>query len=161
MVMVVVFPLRQEVGGDRPRRPHGQGTARARDRMAAAPAGEDGSEGRRRRKGHYGAAIVGGGAGGSAVDPGGTGGHGAVADAQGARLVHREGEALQGKGGGDRPRRTHGHGTARTRDRIAAAPAGEAGTCGRSGGQGNGRAARVGSGAGWAGVELGARGESG
>src|SRR5712692_11540554 len=120
--------LRQEVGGDRPRGTHGHGTGRARDRIAVAPVVEDGKEIRPRREGHHGAVIVGGRAGGPAVDLGGTGGngiggHGAVTDAQDARLVDREGEPLQGKGGGDRPRSAHGHGTGRARDRVASAPA--------------------------------------
>src|SRR5438445_8481589 len=93
--------LRQEVGGDRPRRPHGHGAGRARDRIASAPAVEGGEEVQPHREGHRSAAIVSGRAGGPAVDLGGTvgtgrGGHGAVADAQGARLVDGEGEALQG-----------------------------------------------------------------
>src|SRR2546427_12339290 len=92
MVMVAVFPLRQEVGGDRPCRKHGHGTTRARGRIASAPAGEDGEGGRRGRQGHDRAAIIGGGAGGPAVDPWGTGGHGA---ATGAGLV-----GCRGEGGG-------------------------------------------------------------
>src|SRR2546426_139759 len=102
MVMVVVFPLRQEVGGDRPRRTHGRGTGRTRDRIAAAPAGEAGTCGRSGGQSNGGpAGIVRGTARARpAVDPWGTGGHGATA---GARLVDREDETLQGKGGGDRP----------------------------------------------------------
>src|SRR6267143_2632495 len=95
--------LRQEVGGDRPRRTHGHGAGRARDRIASAPAVEGGEEVQCHREGHRSAAIVSGRAGRPAVDLGGTvgtgrGGNGAVADAQGARLVDGEGEVLQGNG---------------------------------------------------------------
>src|SRR5439155_15024531 len=95
-------------------------TGRARDRIATTPAGEARARSGRRRQGHHGAVVVGGRAGGPAVDPRGTGGHSATPR---PGLVHREGEALAGKGDGDRPGRIHGHGTGRARDRIAAATA--------------------------------------
>src|SRR2546428_2816569 len=90
--------LRQEVGGDRPRRTHGHGTGRARARIASAPAGEGGPIGRRRREGRHRAAIVGGRAGGPAVDLGGTlgGGHGAATSAS---LVDRQRESVGRVGG--------------------------------------------------------------
>src|SRR5438034_6067023 len=67
--------LRQEVGGDRPRRTHGHTARRPGGRIAAAPAGEDGEEGGRRSQGHDRAAIVGGRARSAAVDPAIAGGH--------------------------------------------------------------------------------------
>src|SRR5438309_8516744 len=151
--------LRQEVGRDRPCRTHGHGTGRARDRIAAAPAAEDGEEARRGRQGHHRAAIVGGVAGGPAVDPGGIGGDGAAADD--ARLVDREGERLPGKGGRDRPCRTHAHRTGRARGRIAAAPAGERGPSGGRRRQGHHRAAIEGGGAGGPAVDPGGIGGDG
>src|SRR5207247_7467224 len=135
-----VTALRQEVGGDGPCRVHGHGTGPARGRITAAPADEHGQGARRRGQGHHRAAVVGGRAGGPAVDPRGTGCDSAADD---ARFVDREGEGLRGKGGGDRPCRTHGHGTGHARDRIASAPAGEGGTCGRNGGQSNGGPAGI------------------
>src|SRR2546426_669246 len=144
MVMVAVFPLRQEVGGDRPRRTHGHDTACARGRIASAPAGEDGAGGRSGGQSNGGpAGIIRGTARRArpADNPGRTGGDGA---ATGARLVDREDEALQVKGGGNRPRRTHGHGTGRARDRIAAAPADERGPSGGRGRSGDHRATIVG-----------------
>src|SRR3989454_1402796 len=144
MVMVAVFPLRQEVGGDRPRRTHGHDTGRARGRIASAPAGEGGAGGRGGGQSNGGpAGIIRGTARRArpAGNPGRTGGDGAAAR---ARLVDREDEALQVKGGGNRPRRTHGHGTGRARDRIAAAPADERGPSGGRGRSGDHRATIVG-----------------
>jgi hypothetical protein len=43
-----MMTLRQKVSGDRPRRAHFHGTGRARHRIAALPAREDGEEVRRR-----------------------------------------------------------------------------------------------------------------
>src|SRR6266480_6998141 len=67
-----VATLRQEVGGDRPRGTHGHRAGRARDRIASAPAVEDGGEVRRHREGYLSAAIVSGRAARPAVDLGGT-----------------------------------------------------------------------------------------
>src|SRR5207244_1849077 len=154
--------LSVEGGGDRARRAHGHGAGRAGDRIAAAPAREGGAAGRRGAQGHRRAAVVGGGGGrarGLAVDLGGRlgGNHGAAA---GPRLVDGEGDALRVKGGGDRARRVHGHGAARARDRIAAAPAREGGAASRRRGQGHHGAAVVGGGGGPArglAVDLGGR----
>src|SRR5207244_4000223 len=134
-----------EGGGDRPRRVHGHGTARAGDRIAAAPAREGGAAGRRGAQGHLRAAVVGGGGGrarGLAVDLGGRlgGNHGAAA---GPRLVDGEGDALRVKGGGDRARRVHGDGAGRVRDRVAVAPPRKGGAGGGLRRQGHHRAGRV------------------
>jgi|SRR5882672_6483580 len=72
--------LRLEACGDRPGRPDGHGTGRARDRIAAAPAIEEGKEVRSRREGHDRAVWVGARAVGPAIDLVRRGGAGAGGD---------------------------------------------------------------------------------
>src|SRR5207302_10759787 len=115
--------------------------------IAAAPATAGGAVGPCTTHYRSRAARIGGRAGARAADRPVVRGHAAAAracrgDREGERLhVHVE-------GGGDRPRRTHGHAAARAGDRIAAAPATEGGAAGRCRRQDHRRAAVVGGGAG-------------
>src|SRR5207245_1192421 len=101
--------LQVKGGGDGGGGGHSHGAGAGAGTAAAAPAGKGGAAGGSRRQGHHRAAIVGRRAGGPAVDPGGTRGHGATArprlldreevTREGGAVVHKHGDGARTKVG--------------------------------------------------------------